>query len=92
MTVRGTRAAPTAPVAPAMIGPDNCVATLGMSWREALHVVRELGVPVAQVGARQLISARALVEALERRVEAAQPERELDPEAVVLARLGRRTA
>lgn len=84
---RGTRSAPTAPVAPVLVGPDNAIAVLGLSWREALHVARELGVPVVSVGARQLISARALLEALERRAQPAEPE--LNPEAVVLARLGR---
>ncbi|MCL4840156.1 MAG: hypothetical protein KJ058_19580 [Thermoanaerobaculia bacterium] len=82
---RGTRTAPTAPVAPLLVGPDNAVAARGCSWREALALARSVGVPVVEVGERRLIPARQLAEALER--GAAEPE--LDPEAAVLARLGR---
>lgn len=74
-----------------MIGPDNAIGALGVTWREALALARDLGVPVAHVGARQLISARALLDALERRA-APSPPTEQSAEAVVLSRLGRRTA
>lgn len=86
---RGTRAAPTAPVTPALVGPDNAVAVLGLSWREALHLARELCVPVVTVGARQVISARALVEAVETKAAPSGAAAEPTGEALVLARLGR---
>lgn len=85
---RGTRSAPTAPVVPIAIGPDSVVAVLGCSWREALALARSLGVRVIEVGERRLIPARELAEAIERGAAAA-PDLDADPEAVVLARLGR---
>lgn len=83
---------PVAPsLSPILVGPHNVEAATGLSWRECLALARRLGVRVVESGDRRVLSARELLAALEASVEPT-PERELDPEALVLARLGRRTA
>lgn len=78
--------------APLAIGPVNCEAMLGVSWRWLRDHAPSLGLTIYRVGSKSFIDARAAYEAIRKHGKPEPPAVEPEPEDVdaVLARWGKR--
>lgn len=77
---------------PIYVTPKNCELALGVKWRWARETALELGVPIIRRGAKTLIVAAPLVEALraaaEREAAARAPKTDEDERDQMRAQLG----
>lgn len=64
------RADSSAPIAPWLITQENSLAALGIPPRRFRELVRELGLPVVELGKLRAVEARAFLEAIRKRVPA----------------------
>lgn len=57
-------------MSPVLLGPGNCVAATGLSWRHLRDNAPALGVPLLRVGRKQCVRADQLLAALDRAAQA----------------------
>lgn len=87
-TSKGARGGDPSALRPVTIGPANCEAVTGMSWRHVRDHADELGLEFIEVGAKRVILADRFLAALQRRAAM----EELPPERDELAEMRERIA